>query len=137
MGANRLTGTVWHVEKLTRQDSDDKRHRSRCVYYRKSDAFCHKCNFRCFGSAHCQYYQEPHPLVEAHNNQVPLKSDNVKTENPFPVGCKVRHTVFGIGTVSIVGAETLVVTFADGLEKKLNVKICLKQKILEAYQGDL
>jgi len=27
----RLTGSPWHVEKMTRQEGDEKRHKSRCT----------------------------------------------------------------------------------------------------------
>lgn len=55
---NRMTGTPWHVEKYTRKDGDDRRHRSRCIYYRKHDAYCSQVVGKCRGSAHCSYYKE-------------------------------------------------------------------------------
>ena len=53
-----MTGTPWHVENMTRAEGDPRRHRSRCVYYIKDGTYCSKLGFRCFGSAHCEYYKE-------------------------------------------------------------------------------
>ena len=52
-----MTGTPWHVENMTRAEGDPRRHRSRCVYYIKDGTYCSKLGFRCFGSAHCEYYK--------------------------------------------------------------------------------
>ncbi len=71
MGLNELTGVPWHVETLRRSEDDQKRHRSRCKYYKKGR--CLKYNFRCFGSAHCDVYEEK-------NNKTVVVS-NVKTNN--------------------------------------------------------
>lgn len=54
-----LSGTPWHVEKMTRQEGDDKRHRSRCVNYEgKKTGHCKVFNEKCHGSAHCGEYKE-------------------------------------------------------------------------------
>ena len=37
---------------------DSKRHKSRCIYYRKSDSYCAAYQFKCYGSAHCDKYRE-------------------------------------------------------------------------------
>lgn len=47
---------------LKMQDGDDKRHKSRCVYYRKSDCYCAAYQFKCYGSAHCEKYRERQSL---------------------------------------------------------------------------
>ncbi len=57
-GISRLTGTSWHVERYKKADGDSRRHRSRCVYYRKSDAYCSEVVGKCRGSAHCSFYKE-------------------------------------------------------------------------------
>ena len=57
-GLNRLTGTPWHVEKFTRGEDDDRRHRSKCIFYRKENAYCVKHSDRCYGAGHCDYYKE-------------------------------------------------------------------------------
>jgi len=58
-GLNRLTGTVWHVERFERQEGDDRRHRSRCVNYKgKPDGYCSYYCGKCRGAAHCNHYEE-------------------------------------------------------------------------------
>ena len=50
MGAKQtMTGCVWHTKKMVRQDGDEKRHKSRCKFYRKSDSYCSKVVGKCTG----------------------------------------------------------------------------------------
>lgn len=57
----RLVGSPWHVEKMTREEGDDRRHRSRCVHYRgKPEGHCDFYCGKCRGAAHCEKYAEKH-----------------------------------------------------------------------------
>ena len=78
MGINRLTGTTWHVEKATRKDDDPKRHKSRCVYYRKSDSYCIQLVGKCGGSAHCKYYIEEERSLKLEENEETRKTNEQK-----------------------------------------------------------
>lgn len=40
MGVESLSGTPWHIEKMTRKEGEEKRHRARCNFYRKEDNHC-------------------------------------------------------------------------------------------------
>lgn len=58
MGINELTGTSWHIGALHK--TDDRRHKSRCIYYDKSTFYCTTTaspyyDRKCSGSAHCEY----------------------------------------------------------------------------------
>lgn len=60
-GLSRNIGTSVHVGYLHK--TDDRRHKSRCMYYDKLNKACKcvKCRYygiRCSGSAHCIWYQE-------------------------------------------------------------------------------
>ena len=55
---SQMTGTVWHVEKMIRKEGDDRRHKTRCVYFNHKDQLCIYRAIRCPGSAHCKYYEE-------------------------------------------------------------------------------
>ncbi len=55
---NKMTGTPWHIEKMHRQDGDERRHRSRCIYYENKSQFCKRRMLKCIGSAHCPNYKE-------------------------------------------------------------------------------
>ncbi len=57
MGLSDLTGVPWHTERFTRAEGDERRHRSNCTYFRKSESFCELYNERCHGSAHCNKYK--------------------------------------------------------------------------------
>ncbi|MDD5792459.1 MAG: hypothetical protein PUD22_07745 [Erysipelotrichaceae bacterium] len=56
--SNYLTGTPWHVERMTRQEGGPRRHKSRCVYYASKSKTCDYRNGACIGSAHCMKYKE-------------------------------------------------------------------------------
>lgn len=60
-GAGQMSGAPWHIEVLKKDETDDRRHRSRCIHYKKSNQFCNHYIGRCGGSAHCQYYEERDP----------------------------------------------------------------------------
>lgn len=64
MAIERMVGIPWHVEKMVRQEGDARRHKSRCIFYRKSDSYCPKVVGKCRGAAHCNYYEE-HNQMEA------------------------------------------------------------------------
>lgn len=54
-----LSGTPWHIEKMTRPEGESKRHKSRCIHYKgKESNECEIYCSRCYGSAHCSYYKE-------------------------------------------------------------------------------
>ncbi len=46
------------IEKPSRKEGDDKRHRSRCAYYTKREAHCSQYYEKCHGASHCPYYKE-------------------------------------------------------------------------------
>ena len=53
-----MVGSPWHVEKMTRQEGDARRHKSNCKYYCKNKNYCAYRFEQCPGSAHCDYYVE-------------------------------------------------------------------------------
>ncbi len=55
----RMVGSPWHVEKMTRSEGDDRRHRSRCIHYSgKQEGHCDYFCVKCRGAAHCEKYDE-------------------------------------------------------------------------------
>lgn len=55
---SKMTGTPWHVNRFTREDDDERRHKSRCKYYSKATSICSYRHEKCYGSAHCNKYTE-------------------------------------------------------------------------------
>ena len=134
MGISReLTGTPWHVEKVTRSEGDEKRHKSRCYYHRKKDDYCLKYHEKCRGSAHCDYYTEtPPPKDVPKKENVAIKPEvtTPKIEPLLPIGCRVHHKLYGKGVVTSITEETVTVLFDNNSEKLLNLKTLIKNKIL-------
>ena len=60
MGISNLQGTSWHIEQMHRKEGDDRRHRSRCMFYNPTTKQC-KGRWKCNGSRYCQEYE---PLSE-------------------------------------------------------------------------
>ena len=126
-----MTGTPWHVERLTRAEGDPRRHRSRCVYFRKEDAYCCKYEFRCFGSAHCSGYKEKtrienhrpqhrhtqrkkdHPLAQPNKTVALKEEDPIPAESLFPSGSTVEHVKYGMGQVTATEGSRVIVQFKD------------------------
>lgn len=60
MGISNLQGTPWHIETIRKNESEPRRHRSRCAYYHpllKINKQCHGSR-RCIGSARCYEYSQ-------------------------------------------------------------------------------
>ena len=51
-----MVGTVWHTERMHREEGDSRRDKRRCRHYR--DGHCSRRATKCGGSAHCEYYEE-------------------------------------------------------------------------------
>lgn len=56
MGVNKMTGTVWHKERVHRAEHDDRRYKGRCKYYNFNNKYCSEYCTECKGSAHCDIY---------------------------------------------------------------------------------
>ncbi len=70
-----ISGTPWHVERFTRAEGDERRHRSRCIHYIKERKTCIKVAGPCNGAAHCKFYKEVVKNNTSTQNDV-LKSNN-------------------------------------------------------------
>lgn len=146
MGINRLAGTPWHIEKHTRDEFDDRRHRSRCAYFQKLDAYCSRYSEKCRGAAHCPYYKEkdygPSDVTEdgsEEGNTSPVSKPKKKIQkfsdresmNLFRVGSRVVHKTYGSGTVKKVEVGKVTVAFDKGREVMLALDICVKNELLK------
>ena len=135
-GVNRLTGIPWHIERYTREDGDDRRHRSRCIYYQKSDTYCSHVVGKCCGSAHCSYYTEFPPEdcedTPSETKDVFKKHEmsDFESRRLFPIGCKVRHIKYGSGTVKKILDGKIVVEFKDEAEKTFGLDFCTNHHLL-------
>ena len=141
MGIRKLTGTPWHIEKFSRGEGDDRRHRSRCVNYRKRDAHCYKFSERCHGSFHCPYYMEKEveSKVEQDNEknkdqQKPILQNKVipvDARKYFSKNQKVNHKVFGTGTVLTVDKEYVKIHFDNIGDKTLRARECINNNLFK------
>ena len=61
MGIGHMQGTPWHVEGMNLNEGEDRRHRSRCIYY--NNHRCTSLGRKCIGSSHCPIYEEGRPDV--------------------------------------------------------------------------
>ena len=61
MDKHRLPDTPWHIGFVKKDESDQRRHKSRCVHIKNGKCTYGKSNnykMKCSGSAHCMYYAE-------------------------------------------------------------------------------
>jgi hypothetical protein len=148
MGVNQMTGTPWHLETLKMSEDDDRRHKSRCIYYYKANKNCKRLNLKCPGSAHCDHYKEDPARIRE------ISDSNTKSKTPvvaithintqkvpekeivydgtliYPAGCHVRHKTHGLGCVAKVDKEYVTVDFDEGFSKELSVAYCIKNSLL-------
>ncbi len=148
MGVNQMTGTPWHLETLKMSEDDDRRHKSRCIYYYKANKNCKRLNTKCPGSAHCDHYKEDParirevpdsntryrtPVVAiTHINTQKVPEKEIVYDGTFlyPAGCHVRHKTHGLGCVTKVDKEYVTVEFDEGFSKELSVAYCVKNSLL-------
>lgn len=148
MGVNQMTGTPWHLETLKMSEDDDRRHKSRCIYYYKANKNCKRLNSKCPGSAHCDYYKEdPARIKEIPDSNTRSRTPvvaitHINTQKApekeivydgtllYPAGCQVRHKTHGLGIVAKVDNEYVTVDFEEGFSKELSVAYCVKNSLL-------
>ena len=92
MGIRHMSGSPWHLERYTREDGDDRRHKHRCVHYRVSENHCRYFNERCRGSAHCPRYKEYIPDDESTSRTV-IDQKQCKFYNLSKNYCKYYSTI--------------------------------------------
>lgn len=138
---SELAGTPWHVEKLTRNKGDERRHKSRCIYYRKKDSYCKYQYIKCIGSRYCQYYKAKVVKEDNKNTDVAISKKEVKDKltdaegmRLYPVGTKVYHQKFGEGFITAIKDGHIVIDFEDVGEKILGLNVCVAKEYLEIIQ---
>jgi len=136
-----LTGTPWHVEKLTRNEGDERRHKSRCVYYRKPDSYCKYQYITCSGSRYCKYYKakEIEELPQYNDTPVNKKEEIEKIADSegkklYPIGSKVQHQKFGVGFVTDISEGHISIDFEDTDEKVLGLDVCVAKGYLKVIE---
>ena len=125
MGANRMTGTPWHVEVLHKSENDERRHKSRCIRY--NGGYCTFYSDRCTGSSHCRYYQEV--------NDIP--SNNAYKNQPQPNG-KTIGLNSKVKIYDLSKKETFSCTLVEGngdLSKASEFKISLDSALAQKLIG--
>lgn len=84
MGTRHLSGTPWHVEYASaKKDGVQKRHKSRCKFYRKEKNRCLVLGNRCTGSGLCARYSELTEKEKAIKEDVRRKALFYKEATPF------------------------------------------------------
>lgn len=56
IGISRNIGTPCHVGYI--KSNEPRRHKSRCIYYKKDTKFCNWYKYKCVGSSQCEEYEE-------------------------------------------------------------------------------
>ncbi len=143
MGVNRMTGTPWHVETLGTGEGK-QRHRSHCSHFIYETKQC-SYGGRCFGSAHCDYYEkmskeeerEKRAQAKKKSERIPkipkkYQKDNKPTIKssehfevprkpdgscPIPVGAIAKSKDYKQGRVIKVEGNNLTISFDSGIVK--------------------
>ena len=109
MGDNKLPGSGWHITTLHMNERDDRRHKSRCIYYSKINNHCsYRCS-KCIGSAHCLKYKEQ--SQNSHISSQKVDHQTIHQKSKWYVGAKVKHTRYGSGVVVEIDEQYISVSF--------------------------
>ncbi|WP_294242020.1 hypothetical protein [Pseudobutyrivibrio sp.] len=138
---SELTGTPWHVEKLTRNEGDERRHKSRCIYYRKKDSYCKYQYIECRGSRYCKYYKtneiegvSVNADAQVKKKETIEKITDAEGKKIYPIGSKVRHQKFGDGFITDISNGHVSIDFENVGEKILGLDICVAKGYLEIIE---
>ncbi|MCH4007592.1 MAG: GreA/GreB family elongation factor [Eubacterium sp.] len=94
---SRMQGSPWHVERMERGDGDERRHRSRCIYFNKHGKHCVYYNGPCYGSAHCNYYKEGNHKKKEFADSLRKKNEKVHNNN-WPESGTTNYEMVGVYT---------------------------------------
>ncbi len=134
MGLRNLD-TSWHIEYLASGDGV-KRHRGRCVFYDNENKHCRKYNSKCYGSAHCDYYDEriDDVVVESHQCVADTKEKNIISHDQgkqlYPLGTSVYHEKYGMGVAKDIRDGHINIDFRNFGEKCLSLQACVDNDYL-------
>ena len=131
---NRMTGTPWHINKFERKDGDERRHKSRCIYYIKTTSKCRYQHTACQGSAYCKYYHEEETQARNNDYNRPIEKEKSQkhTNAEFPLGCKVSHKKYGLGVVIGNTNNKLSIKFDSDNEKRVfSLDACIENSFLK------
>lgn len=90
--SRKLTGHPWHVERLKKDEFDDRRDKRRCIHFIKTgtgESYCKKKVGKCIGSSHCEYYKENSEIDEYMVNK---KCTRFMNRGPERSICKKSHS---------------------------------------------
>lgn len=153
MGLEQLTGTPWHVERFTRKEGDEKRHRSRCVYYR-GGGYCAWHFEHCWGSSHCRHYDEVEAKEE--KNKVSSKKEKerklaeelkasqetkrvlaeerarivMEYEKKYSAGSVIGHKTYGYGIITETKDGKITVRFKGEKVVILSIETCINNHLI-------
>lgn len=127
--SKKLTGTAWHVERMTRQEGDPRRHKSRCIYYASKSKSCDYNNGACIGSAHCMKYKER--IVEEKQSEI------VNSPNPVKHFDGIKEISIDLITVNPSIAKKPKQEKVDALIEYYRNNGSLDKPIIVSIQDDL
>ena len=74
MEKHKSQGEAMHYVYLSMPEGDSRRHKARCIFYKKGICLC-KDNSKCTGSAFCEQYEEHEPY-DSRVIQEPIYTNN-------------------------------------------------------------
>ena len=140
--SQQMTGTPWHVERMVREEGDERRHRARCTFYRrKPDGHCEYYGERCRGSAHCERYAERSPATEKPDAMpvsakgIPATIESAEVTSEYNK-LRTLGTLVWIKKTAEVGEvigfdhEKVRIRLDSGEEVSYNIRTCVSMKAI-------
>lgn len=126
MGAEKLTGTAWHVEKIK------KEFKRPCLFFRDEDHWCQKRNKQCFRSVRCEYYQ---PIYDDVPKEKKKKKKRFAQPAKIVIGSTVHHHEYGIGIVQSIKGPISIVRFVNVGLRTVYTDTCIPHKSVETIKN--
>ena len=121
-----LPDTPWHVGYTKKDESDPRRHKSRCVYINNGICSCGRSGcyaFKCVGSSHCRYYsEESKDIAEKKSEElrieVAVRDNFARSQKQIRIVEKVFYRGREYCKIRLNDAETIMVPYSPKLTKK-------------------
>lgn len=110
-----INGTPWVIIDITKDPRDERRHKTRCKYFKhlcKKEGYCSVQHFKCIGSARCDFYEEqqhdilikssqPKDNTFRHPKQIKINIDSISIEKML-IGAYMISPTYNTGKIVAV-----------------------------------
>lgn len=113
-------------------------------------SYCNKIKTNCFGSAHCDFYEEKQrfastgidddsvldPITDIVDGEREAEQTAATWNSIIPVGSMIYHKSFKLGQVVENDNDSITVRFGDAETRRFKIADCVKNRRIYRYNDD-